>query len=552
MLGGLVLQNFKAFGERQVIPFAPITLIFGPNSAGKSSILQSLLLLKQTMDEKVAGEGLLLRGRLVDLGSFREMVFRHDVDRSVEITPLLHPLSLDSKRHPELEALRSEAGLQSAPAGIGLRMAFDQRLDVVRPEALPAYVDLSGQVAFQVDVRSLVDLLDGDDAERSLAKVKRQGRSPLWVQGVSLDWKHELWTRLYQRFTSEHLDKFVKDMQRGSRDNHDDYSNFWFQRGLDEQLKHRLDFEEEHARFETYDEIQYEFDLETSLRASSADRLKLDRAFLRPRSLSDSQLSQAQKLRLYLSNGNPIGTWPSLEAVAGELSVAATSELDRIVYLGPAREYPERHYLFTGAFVRDVGANGRMVPEVLIRRPDLVDGVNRVLEQFQIGYRLDVRELSDPEGEGQQLYALRLIDGQTGVRVSLRDVGYGISQVLPVIVQTVLAEERTVLIEQPELHLHPRLQAGLGQMFAEAVRDRPGTQFIVETHSEHLVLRLQRLVRRGRLQPSDIAVLYVGRDEQGAGTGSWCRHLRIDDEGDFIDDWPGGFFEESYEEVFGL
>jgi predicted ATPase len=89
-------------------------------------------------------------------------------------------------------------------------------------------------------------------------------------------------------------------------------------------------------------------------------------------------------------------------------------------------------------------------------------------------------------------------------------------------------------------------------MFADQIQLPSNNQFILETHSEHLVLRLQRLVRRGRLKPSDIAILYVDRDPTGERTGASVRHLRLDDEGDFIDEWPGGFFEESFEEIFDL
>jgi len=79
MLSTLILENFKAFGRRQVIPLAPITLIFGANSSGKSSILQSLLLLKQTLAGGDTGDRLLVpQGDLVKLGNSDEMLFRRD------------------------------------------------------------------------------------------------------------------------------------------------------------------------------------------------------------------------------------------------------------------------------------------------------------------------------------------------------------------------------------------------------------------------------------------------------------------------------------------
>ena len=129
--------------------------------------------------------------------------------------------------------------------------------------------------------------------------------------------------------------------------------------------------------------------------------------------------------------------------------------------------------------------------------------------------------------------------------MSLHDVGFGVSQLLPIIVQSLTKEPQTILLEQPELHIHPRLQADLGNLFAEGALERQ-KQFIIETHSEHLVLRLQRLVREGKLFPEEISILYVSP----GGEGSVVTPLRLDEDGDFIDEWPDGFFPERLREIF--
>ena len=86
----------------------------------------------------------------------------------------------------------------------------------------------------------------------------------------------------------------------------------------------------------------------------------------------------------------------------------------------------------------------------------------------------------------EDIFALRLVN-ERGVTISVRDVGFGVSQVLPVIVQSTLSKGNVILIEQPELHLHPRLQAELGSLFARCIEEPQHNQFIIETHSEHLI-----------------------------------------------------------------
>ena len=138
------------------------------------------------------------------------------------------------------------------------------------------------------------------------------------------------------------------------------------------------------------------------------------------------------------------------------------------------------------------------------------------------------------------------------------DIGFGHSQVLPVLVGGYRQEAgSTLMIEQPEIHLHPRLQAHLADFLISTTRlpdERSagrqrylGNQWIVETHSEALILRLQRRIREGKLDPNAVSVLYV----QPAGrNGAEILRLRLDPSGEFIDEWPDGFFEESYREMF--
>ncbi|NQT93799.1 MAG: AAA family ATPase [Lentisphaerae bacterium] len=148
-----------------------------------------------------------------------------------------------------------------------------------------------------------------------------------------------------------------------------------------------------------------------------------------------------------------------------------------------------------------------------------------------------------------------LIDQRTNTEVSHRDVGIGISQVLPVLAAAFGSSRRIYAIEQPEIHLHPALQAELGDVFIESSLGEQQNRFVLETHSEHLILRILRRIREtsaGKndatpaITPDDVALLYVEPD----GQGSRVLNLRADKRGRLMDRCPGGFFEEDFEELF--
>ena len=161
-----------------------------------------------------------------------------------------------------------------------------------------------------------------------------------------------------------------------------------------------------------------------------------------------------------------------------------------------------------------------------------------------MGYKLKVKPVGTDSGD---LFEVRLIDTRRKkhIDVALPDVGFGISQLLPFVVQSLVSTEQIISIEQPEVHVHPRLQADLGDLLAEAIKEPRRNQFIVETHSEHLILRLQRLVRKKEIKPTDVSVIYVSRGYEGAE----AQRLHLDEDGYFIDDWPGGFFPERLNEL---
>jgi len=174
--------------------------------------------------------------------------------------------------------------------------------------------------------------------------------------------------------------------------------------------------------------------------------------------------------------------------------------------------------------------------------------------------------LEDEDGwrdTGATLFQVALKDHHTMTYVSPQNAGVGLSQILPILGSMAkLAQDQepgfrtpnrlsqasnqnVLLIEQPELHLHPRMQADFAEVLVEAhqrlsssLGRREAPQIIIETHSEALMLRLQKLIRKGRIGPSDLSVLFV---DQFAGGGNLAQELRLDNDGNFKDTWPTSF-----------
>ena len=234
-----------------------------------------------------------------------------------------------------------------------------------------------------------------------------------------------------------------------------------------------------------------------------------------------------------------------------QMALAAGHALEQILEsffpMGPFRRPPERWYIFTGTSPQDVGYRGDLLPDLLFRHTDLVGETNEWLKRLDIGYEIEVKSVGAKSGD---LFEVRLKDtrrrlGRKRVNVALPDVGYGISQLLPFVVQSLVSKKQIISIEQPEVHVHPKLQADLGDLLAEAIQTKRDNQFIVETHSEHLILRLQRLVHEKKIKPIDVSVIYISRGSEGAKS----QRLHLDKDGDFIDEWPNGFFPERLREL---
>ena len=226
---------------------------------------------------------------------------------------------------------------------------------------------------------------------------------------------------------------------------------------------------------------------------------------------------------------------------------------NRVSYIGPFRIVPERIYRDSESSKKDVGVRGENVSDILIynshlRGRSIVSKVSELLKKY-FGYSLSVKELEN------QYYQIILTDTHS-VKSNITDVGFGISQVLPIIMQICLSAEKAknvktpmindiILIEQPELHLHPAAQACLAELFEMCVSYNPQAKLIIETHSEHLISKLQVLIADPdcSLDNNMVQLLYVDKNDDGS---SYINNIGIKENGKFEKEWPEDFFDQGY------
>lgn len=248
---------------------------------------------------------------------------------------------------------------------------------------------------------------------------------------------------------------------------------------------------------------------------------------------------------------NKLGTQAELIMPIGP---ALLDELGRIIYLGPVRRLAQRDYLWAGRMPAHIGDDGAKAVDALI-----ASGIARQLakkrhqalpEEAQLFEKtihwLKAMNLAD----GLSIRALgssaryELIIENDGQASNIKDVGVGVSQVIPVIVAALFARPgHIVIVEEPESHLHPLAQSKLAELFAEVSKQR-NVQFIVETHSEHLFRRMQTLIAKQQIAPNDAAMYFVERQGKAAS----MRALELDDFGR-VKNWPEGFFGDALGET---
>ena len=221
----------------------------------------------------------------------------------------------------------------------------------------------------------------------------------------------------------------------------------------------------------------------------------------------------------------------------------------KIRFLGPLRVPPNRTYLYSGEVSENIGSKGQFALQnyaaLLKRRKkedmEKVESINNSL--YKLGF---IKEL-DTQKIGTRHYEIWTKHKESLFRANLADTGFGASQVIPVVILLYTSPpDSTLLFEQPELHLHPAGQAELGSIFAKTCS--PEKRIVIETHSENLILRIQTEVAKRNLKPSDVAIYYIKPNS----SGHQITTIPLNEKGEFLAEWPKGFFEENYLESLKL
>ena len=552
------IENFKGIGKKQVIDLAPITLLFGPNSAGKSTILQALHYMREVLGRRNTDPDQTIAGGLIDLGGFANLIHGHDLNRTMTIKIVIGGVDGFGSEHLQLNTGDS----LGAPEYVNLPIRYlvgenTDLKDYAVVQSLGVSVSISwSELNQQPYVSSLVVQLDDEDVA-TLSSPPQSGRAVL----SSFNFEHPLFQRSIDQDDSEQDDD-----------------------GL--------------PRYPLADEV-----IELSRAMAASDELSMPDYRISVKTLagalpdlnstlvSDLRDPSVSKVELERASPRVHGLTTLLdEIVVGPIRLAR-DYLNETTYVGPLRDIPTRGFKPRRSPDEARWAKGLAAWDLLVsdHKGNLIKRVNywlggkdRLGTDYEIVrstrreipttsriHQIFSRSVSEDDlAELQDLYAdlhtateIVLRDQSKNITVDPLDVGVGISQMIPVVVACLRNSPGIVMIEQPELHIHPAIQVGLGDLFLEATRSddghvSEGKTLLVETHSEHMMLRMLRRVRETsdnelppgveEVEASDIAVIYVENSNQTVE----FKKMRIGSDGDFDDRWPRGFFTERAEELF--
>lgn len=646
------IENFKAIGRPVRIDLRPITLLFGRNSAGKSTILHALCYAHEILSHRsVDVSQTEIGGEQTDLGGFRNFVHRHETDRAIR---LRFELNLEGWRVPE-HLLKQAEELVSNRHDPDWRNWVRKRGEDISKRTTSGWVELVvEQSGGLLSIPAIASYAVGVN-DAAVGCIRARPR-PSMRNGIEFNAEHPLlalgtadfelepqpapapagrvretagpegdhWTRRHASALSVPLWSTLPDWNELLDPEGADLNYL----AREDTMAHLEDASSKRSRYSSSSSVSnfrpafnairpYRARFQTAISAilvGIGHALKEELSGLRyigpvrnrqpelriePGAPERTWSDGSAAWELLLSPGYAPGDHLTLDAVndwlAGKDRLDTGYKLRRQSHVILSEDDPlvaairsckafdfdlkrwtrQQAAWWAGLFFDSTDETKIADIEALIRSGQPADDIDDIIVKqfhgsYQAAYRTlatveaarkgedlsIVRKLIDAIAEAEHRERLELVtadDAELPVRTS--DVGVGISQVVPIVVAALDPERPGITaIEQPELHLHPKLQVELGDLFAHPI-DRGGV-FLIENHSEHLMLRLLRRIEETHggdlpegkppLQPDQVSVVYLSQ----TGGEVQAKRLRIDDTGEFIDRWPQGFFDERDDELF--
>lgn len=545
-------NNFKPFGKNiQTFPKKPITLIYGPNSAGKSSLIHLMAYINYIRTQKLFDAYEINKGETISLGGFRNYVHKKNVNNDIMIKI---PLKLYDD--PERYSVKFIIGFSKTK-----NQVFLKKIAYYMNEEKVFSIDSTGLMKVYLITRYM---------KRWIEKIKKNGMWSNQEIECALDLGSD---RIINFPSTTKIEKFKDFRYEFYGSGHDEHDA--------DKLSSRLTYWNKSCENEKLS-IERIIDLHKENKKHMFDG---NRDILHFLSDSNNENSEAiyniKPYYLYLKNGHKFRKDRILSlklilvhfamSLAIKLNGSIFSTSSRFHYIGPLRFYPERGSDFNNDYHMKTN-DSKDFWSLLKGKFALRLGLNRLLEQLEIPYALQVRKLYDLtslsergrqdgfsmeeiEKEAYFIDELMFMDRKNNTFVHNREIGLGITQLIPVLGNSIAMENTTIAIEQPELHLHPKLQSEIADVFIDSMKNR-NNSFVIESHSEHLLLRMMKRMRQTsegeledeslKLTPDDVALLYVDTD----GENTFILELELDEDGTLLDQWPGGFFEEGFNERF--
>lgn len=509
MVTNISIANYKAFRNAS-IPIKPLTILIGANSVGKSSILQLFLLLQQTGRAGLSSykSAIKLYGGYVNLGEPRNLFHKQNIE-----TPLSLTFSLEDK---SLYSSLSSGFLNS------LIESFQH---------LPLYFPLKGlntlkdgpPVRTKADFKSLLDAI-----------VEVMGKS----NPTTSAYKKEMYW-----FFRHRLELYMPPLDDSNKLDYVELFDFF------SKLKKNINSNSFNIRYDfllTAKNTLEVFRMTVSHPAGKIIDIDFDTMVFKSQFITVN----ANESDFILGQFNPASTifnsfdninidkMPLKPAVLIQMAKLFQNALkkefsdEKINYVSPLRAHPKRYYMLDKAKVHITldTLDGDAVAEVLKDNKDLTKRVNTWLTKF--GVEVNVKEFK------QVIH--HLVVKQNSIDLDITDVGFGISQILPVIIQGFLSSsDSTTIIEQPEIHLHPKMQADLADLFIDVFKTGKNKRLVIETHSEYFLKRLRRRIADGTIKADDVAIcLFHPQNDTDSAT---IEVLDIANKGYF--EWPKDFID---------